>query len=277
MPSLGDKEYLPLHFKMSKPIHTIYEPSAEILPIIISVPHSGTFFPSDLKKQYKEKHIHHPEDTDWFVDKLYDFAPQMGITMIVANLSRYVIDLNRSHEQKALYGDNRIETSLVPTKTFAGESIYLSPPDPEEIQDRITKYYWPYYKKIESLLAGLREKFPAVLFFDAHSITHNAHHIPSFSEMTISNCDGLSSSMKLIDAGANTLTPPYSFSINTPFKGGHLTRYMGKPSKGIHAMQLEMDQSIYMDESSCTLIKEKKVRSVLKKLFFELNKTLGHL
>ena len=94
------------------------------VPIVISVPHCGIAFPNELKDQYVPELIRAPDDTDWFVDQLYNFAPAMGITMISAHYSRWVIDLNRDVESKPLYSDGRIITGLCPTTNFFGDPIY---------------------------------------------------------------------------------------------------------------------------------------------------------
>ena len=104
----------------------IIKPKTRVVPIILSVPHAGTGFPPEIKKQYKKRMRKHVDDTDWFVDRLYEFAPALGITVIKANLSRWVIDLNRDPKSVPLYNDNRLITSNTPTTDFFGNSIYKS-------------------------------------------------------------------------------------------------------------------------------------------------------
>ena len=94
------------------------------VPIIVSVPHCGTLFPDELKQEYKAELISAPDDTDWFVDQLYDFSIDMGITMIKSAYSRWVIDLNRDRHSHPLYTDGRIITGLCPVTTFLGEPLY---------------------------------------------------------------------------------------------------------------------------------------------------------
>src|SRR6187431_2460409 len=132
------------------------------VPILISVPHCGIDFPNELKDQYKPNLASSPDDTDWFVDQLYDFAPSMGITMITAVYSRWVIDLNRDPESKPLYSDGRIITGLCPTTTFLGEPLYndeRKEVDQTEVTRRLEKYYHPYYRKIQELLNDRKKKF----------------------------------------------------------------------------------------------------------------------
>ena len=89
------------------------------VPILLSVPHCGIAFPEELRDQFNPALSKSPDDTDWFVDKLYSFALELGIPMISATYSRWVIDLNRDPESKPLYQDGRIITALCPTTTFS--------------------------------------------------------------------------------------------------------------------------------------------------------------
>lgn len=102
-------------------------PSMPRAPILISVPHCGTAFPNETKDQYDPELIKAPDDTDWFVNRLYSFAPSLGIAMITAEFSRWVIDLNRNPDNTPLYTDGRIITGLCPVTTFwASPSIRMA-------------------------------------------------------------------------------------------------------------------------------------------------------
>ena len=92
------------------------------------------------------------DDTDWFLDELYDFAPSLGITTIVPYYSRWVIDLNREPNNKSLYSDGRIITSLCPTTNFLGQDIYKSDfmLNQQEIEIRLTHYFNPITIKLMS-------------------------------------------------------------------------------------------------------------------------------
>src|SRR5688572_10106708 len=102
----------------------VISPTSVRIPILISVPHCGIQFPDELKQELVPSLIAKPDDTDWFVDKLYDFAPAIGITMITAVYSRWVIDLNRDPESKPLYNDGRMITGLCPTTNFLAQPLY---------------------------------------------------------------------------------------------------------------------------------------------------------
>ncbi len=88
--------FLYFNFKSSMEIFKIIEPATRKVPIIISVPHAGTYIPEDIKSKMNPVWSDKLDDTDWFIDKLYSFASDLGITIIKANYSRWVVDLNRN-------------------------------------------------------------------------------------------------------------------------------------------------------------------------------------
>ena len=133
----------------------VIAPSSDKIPVLLSVPHCGVEFHPEIKSDYKQSLIQTPDDTDWFVHQLYDFAPAMGITMIHATYSRWIIDLNRDPQSKPLYTDGRIITALCPTTTFLGEPIYKDERKElgvEELRRRVELYYNPYHRKLQELL-----------------------------------------------------------------------------------------------------------------------------
>lgn len=230
-------------------------PSGQRVPILLSIPHCGTLFPDELKDQYKPELIQAPDDTDWFVDQLYSFAPSMGISMISATYSRWVIDLNRDPESKPLYTDGRIITGLCPTTNFLGEPIYKDhrkEVDRIEVNRRLANYYKPYHSKIQELLNNLKAEFGKVLLWDCHSIRQVVPTIQKqkFPDLILGDADGTSASPGIIQTALSVLDhSSYTVSHNHPFKGGTITRYFGRPSENQHALQLEMTKVNYMDDS----------------------------
>lgn len=260
----------------------VIEPAGEKVPIILSVPHSGVEFPEELKSHYRAEMTAQPDDTDWFVHDLYNFAPELGITVIHARYSRWVIDLNRDPESKPLYTDGRIITALAPTTDFLGNEIYVDKkfvPTPGEIERRLENYYRPYYRKIESLLAERLEEFGQVLLWDAHSIRRFVPTIQeaAFPDLILGNNDEKSARKEIIEIALNGLkNGKYGLYHNTPFKGGHITRYFGKPETRVHALQLEMAKTNYMETDELTFNEDRanEVRKVLRPVF---EKLISHL
>jgi len=265
----------------SPEIFSIQRAKKAKIPILLSAPHCGINFPEEVRDQFIPEVISHPDDTDWFIHKLYDFAPEMGITFIHANYCRYLIDLNRDPKSQSLYNDGRTETALTPSFSFSGAPLYKNHgPSAQEIQRRLHAYYWPYYKKLEELLLELKTEFGKVLLFDAHSIRRHVSSISEkpFPDLILGNQDGKTASQELINSALAALLSSQLFVVkeNFPFKGGMITRHFGLPETKVHALQLEMSQDIYMNEATCEYQpnKAESVRDILRTMFTELASTL---
>jgi N-formylglutamate amidohydrolase len=233
----------------------ITRPEGPRVPVVVSIPHCGTLFPEDLKGAYVQSMVDDPDDTDWFVDRLYGFAPRMGITLITSVYCRYVIDLNRDLAQKPLYSDGRLITGLCPTTDFMGNALYedgRSSLAQQEVEARKQSYYLPYHRQLRKLLDELKEEFGIALLWDAHSIRRQVPTIQPgpFPDLILGSVDGTSASPGLIELALSTLDhSKYAVSHNHPFKGGAITRSFGQPALGFHALQLEMSKNLYMGDS----------------------------
>lgn len=263
-------------------LYRIHRPTTKRIPLIINSPHSGIAFPDELKDHYLPQHIERPDDADWHMPQLYNFANEIGATVMEANLCRWVIDLNRDPESAPLYNDGRLITGLCSTTTFEGDPIYKEGKEPnkEEIDRRLKEYYWPYYQKLQELLDEIKEEFGHVLLYDLHSIRRKVNAISKedFPDIVLGTADETSAHQDLIDiAVKNFEASPYTMTHNHPFKGGHITRYFGKPDKNQHALQVERSKDIYMNDNETEFSEERseKLRAVLKPNLIELaNRTL---
>ncbi len=221
-------------------------------PLLISVPHDGCHLPSPIRERMTSAGLSLP-DTDWHVSELYAFASELGASLLVANYSRYVVDLNRPPGDEALY-EGQIATGLCPRETFAGEPIYnTSPPDANEVAARVADYWQPYHDRLRDSLAAARERHGYALLWDAHSI---ASVVPRLFDgelptLNIGTHGGQSCDPALEAAvTAAAAASPYSHVLNGRFQGGFITRHYGDPAKNVHAVQLEIAQRVYMDEST---------------------------
>lgn len=262
--------------------YRIILPTTEPVPILLSIPHCGVSFPQDLSSQYKPEMISAPDDTDWFVDRLYDFAPALGITTLHAIYSRWVIDLNRDPESKPLYTDGRIITALCPTTDFLGNPIYADNRKELSTQDkieRVQKYYKPYHDQLQTQLDSIKNKFGKVLLWDCHSICQTVPTIQKdkFPDLILGDADGTSASPGIIETVLSKLDHSgYSVRHNFPFKGGYITRQYGNPGLDVHALQLEMTKVNYMDDAEINYHegRAEKMRSLLKGVFENLIESL---
>ena len=222
-------------------------------PLLISVPHDGCHLPADIRGQMTPAGLALP-DTDWHVAELYGFARERGASMLVANYSRYVIDLNRPASDEALY-PGQLATGLCPLQTFAGEDIYSSPAiDADELQRRVATFWQPYHDQITNVITATREKHGYALLWDAHSISSVVPRLfdGELPELNLGTDGGRSCSKEIEAAIAAEMDAShYQSVLNGRFQGGFITRHYGDPGRHVHAVQLELAQRVYMDESTC--------------------------
>ncbi|MFV3404701.1 N-formylglutamate deformylase [Pseudomonas sp. NY15463] len=221
------------------------------LPLLISMPHAGLALTEAVADGLVAPARSLP-DTDWHIPQLYDFARELGASVVAAEYSRFVIDLNRPDDDKPLYVG--ATTGLYPATLFEGEPLFQEgkAPTAEQRAEYLTHIWRPYHDTIRRELARLRETFGYALLWDAHSIRSQIPHLfegklPDFNLGTFNgaSCDPqLAERLKVVCAEF----PAYSHVLNGRFKGGHITRHYGDPANHIHAVQLELAQRTYMQE-----------------------------
>ncbi|MFC0131186.1 N-formylglutamate deformylase [Massilia eurypsychrophila] len=231
-----------------------FEFNAGSIPILVSMPHAGADIPDDIAARMAPCALS-KADTDWHLPQLYDFLGEMGASTIAARWSRYVIDLNRPPEDTNLY-PGMDTTGLCPVDTFGRERLYRAGQEPTEadVRQRLERYWRPYHQQLRAELDRLLALHGKVVLWDAHSI---ASMVPRFfdgrlPDLNFGTADGASCDQALADAVVATAREASQFSIavNGRFKGGYITRQYGRPAANVHAIQLEMCQCLYMDESA---------------------------
>ncbi|OAK56608.1 N-formylglutamate deformylase [Variovorax paradoxus] len=221
--------------------------------LLISMPHVGTHVPPALAERFTEEARHVP-DTDWHLERLYDFADELGASVLVATHSRYVIDLNRPPDGASLYPGQSV-TGLCPVDTFDDTPVYADPgdlPGDEETAERRDAIWQPYHAKLAEELARIRAQHGVAALWDAHSIRSV---LPRFFEGKLPDLNlGTGKGVSCDPALAQTLlgiaesATGYTGVLNGRFTGGYITRNYGNPAQNVHAVQLEMTQSSYMQE-----------------------------
>jgi len=235
---------------MTEPVFTFYRGTA---PLMVSLPHVGREIPDEMKSRFVPGALA-VEDTDWHLDSLYAFARELGASMIVPRYSRYVIDLNRPPENTPMYpGSNN--TELCPTRSFMGEALYRQgeAPNDEEIARRRERYWRPYHECLGGELERIKVKHGYALLWDGHSIKSRLPWMfeGKLPDLNLGTAGGASCAPALRSALMRVLAKQSAFTHVTDgrFKGGHITRHYGRPERGVHAVQLEMCWSCYMEES----------------------------
>jgi N-formylglutamate deformylase len=222
-------------------------------PLLVSMPHCGTRLLDDIADRMTPAG---PElaDTDWHVDRLYDFAADLGAGVIRPHYSRYMIDLNRPADDSNLYpGAN--STGLVPLSDFAERALYQEgkAPDAVETAQRLEAFWRPYHARIEAELGRLHGEHGNAVLFDAHSIRSVVPRLfeGRLPDLNIGTAGGTTCSPSLLAAVTQLLENQQEFShvIDGRFRGGYITRAYGDPGRGVHSLQLELVQCLYMQEA----------------------------
>jgi N-formylglutamate deformylase len=233
-------------------------------PLLVSMPHSGLQLTPIVANALTPEALSLP-DTDWHIPQLYDFLEAMGVSVVKANYSRYVIDLNRPEDNKPLYAGKT--TGLFPHMLFNEKPMFKPGAVVDTVhQNACIEHIWrPYHQQLALELARIKEKFGYAILFDAHSIPAQ---VPMFFEGTLPDFNmgtngGEACSPKLLQAAQQVISTDYTQVSNGRFKGGYITRSHGHPKHHVHAFQLELSQATYLqdiggyvlDDNKCTQVK----------------------
>jgi N-formylglutamate deformylase len=221
-------------------------------PLILSLPHTGAEIPAEYENNFVSPWLAR-RDMDWWVDQLYDFAAaEFDATIVRTSISRSIIDVNRDPSGVSLY-PGQATTELCPTTTFDGDPLYKEnyAPDSVDVAERRTRYFDPYHSAVAHELIRLRALHPAVVLYDCHSIRSVVPRLFKgvLPEFNVGTNDGKSCaaglSQRIIEICAES---GRSHVLDGRFKGGWITRHHALPSKGVHAVQMEIACRAYMRE-----------------------------
>ena len=232
-------------------------------PIIISSPHSGVLLNNDLLDK-RNRDIHSFDSMqDMHINELSNGLEKFGFTVLQSNISRVVIDLNRSINEinpktiKNLPSDiefnlsNKVRAGigLIAMKDASGNSIYEKKIDWSEVKFRIDNYYIPWHKALKNEISMFLNKFKRVLIIDMHSMPSEKIYNNELADFVIGNNFGKSSSEVSIRILSRLIKSyGYSVSINNPYPGGYITKNYSSIDKNIQCIQLEIKKSLYMNE-----------------------------
>lgn len=219
-------------------------------PLLVSLPHTGTDL-VDIESTVASPWLAR-KDCDWWIDKLYDFAEELGATVIHTAISRTVIDVNRDPSGASLY-PGQTTTGLCPTETFDGEPIYKPglEPSPSEIDRRRAAYFLPYHAAIEAEIRRLRGMHERIVLYDCHSIRSVLPRLfdGTLPVMNLGTNKGASCAPALQERVTGLMASSgFSHVVNGRFTGGWITRHHGQPENGVHALQMELSNRGYMRE-----------------------------
>ncbi len=240
-------------------------PARLLTPVVVASPHSGRFYPARfLQASVLDEHaIRSSEDA--FMDQLVAAAPGLGAPLLTAEYPRAYLDLNRSPDEldpAVIDGVGRVVQTprissglgVVPRVVSNGRVIYRGKLKRAEAEARIAQIWHPYHGMLDSLMAEARAEFGQAVLLDFHSMPHEA--LDSVSrpgqrrpDVVLGDRFGASADGEILDALEDGfLSEGLCVIRNAPFAGAFVTQQYGRPSRGCHAVQIEIDRALYMDE-----------------------------
>ncbi len=220
-------------------------------PLVVSLPHTGLEIPTEIEDRLVSPWLAR-KDTDWWIERLYGFAAELGATTVHTAVSRTVIDVNRDPSGISLY-PGQATTELCPTTSFDGEALYRDggAPGEDEIERRRHLFFEPYHAALAGEVARLRAEHGCVVLYDCHSIRSRVPRLfdgdlPVFNIGT----NGGGACSPILTASIERICDATGLTRVTDgrFKGGFITRRYGNPAADIHAVQMELACRGYMRE-----------------------------
>ncbi|MGB3147851.1 MAG: N-formylglutamate amidohydrolase [Paracoccaceae bacterium] len=250
---------------MTEAAYHLFEPDRLATSVIFASPHSGRAYPMPfrLSSVLDGQAIRTSEDA--FVDELLMGVTESGAPLLCANVPRAFIDLNRGADEldpaviegaRSFAHNPRIASGLgvIPRVVSGGRAIYRGKIPMEEARRRIRDYWMPYHDQLQHLISRAREEFGEAILIDVHSMPHEAMDSiaarPGYRpEIVIGDRYGASASGEIVEQVEDAFRRHgFRLSRNLPFAGAYIAQAYGRPSNSQHAVQIEIDRSLYMDE-----------------------------
>lgn len=248
--------------------YDVLAPETQTLPLVFASPHSGRNYPPDFVAASRLDRVSLRRSEDGFVDEIFGAAPEMGAPLLRANFPRAYVDANREPfeldprmfvDPLPAYANTRSPRVAAGLGTIArvvanGADIYRDKLAFSEALRRIRKYYWPYHAALRELLEETTARFGGAILIDCHSMPsiggpmdRDAGH--RRVDFVLGDCHGTACSAEVTATAERTLAEMgYHVTRNTPYSGGFVTRHYGRPENRVHALQIEVNRALYMDE-----------------------------
>jgi N-formylglutamate amidohydrolase len=243
---------------------TIVEPQGEPTPLVVEVPHAGTAIDAQSMAYTIAPIRAIGRDADLFVDRLFVDAPSLGAASVVANVSRFVVDLNRGpddYDGLAVEGGaaNNLPRGLIWRTTTEGDPVLAQRLSRAELGRRLARYYEPYHAEVRRLLDERRRRFGFAILLCAHSMPSQGRR--GHTDVGVGRADIVpgtrgrtSARPEVIDlVDAEVRAAAFSVKHDDPYRGGFSTLHYGRPSENVHAIQIEIARKLYMDEDALSI------------------------
>ncbi|HZH27740.1 MAG TPA: N-formylglutamate amidohydrolase [Azospirillaceae bacterium] len=250
----------------------VLAPGEQVLPVVLASPHSGCRYPQAFLDSARLSGLALRKSEDTFVDEVFAQARTLGVPMIRALFPRAFLDLNREpfeldpemfEDALPAYANTRSPRVQAGLGTIArvvatGEEIYSRKLRFDEVLDRVNRYYHPYHAALKDLVERTRRRFGWCVLLDCHSMPSagamsEGNGRPQMFDLVLGDCFGSACARAVTDTAEEVAAGfGYTVARNSPYAGGHTTRHYGRPRLGAHALQIEINRSLYMDEARFT-------------------------
>lgn len=246
--------------------HEILMPREQTLPLVLSSPHSGNRYTPEFLAASRLDPLAIRRSEDSFVDELFGAGPRLGAPLLRALFPRAYVDPNREPYEldSGMFSDRlpgyantrspRVAVGLgtIPRVVANGTEIYTGKLSFAEALTRLRDHYWPYHVALLKLIEQTKGRFGYCLLLDCHSMPSAAKDKTARRgrvDVVLGDCHGGACAPVVVDTAARVLkSMGYRVARNRPYAGGHVTRHYGAPAEGVHALQVEINRDLYMDE-----------------------------
>src|SRR5947208_16927875 len=243
----------------------VRQPAARAVPLVLSSPHSGAEYPSDLLAASRLDPLTLRRSEDSFVDVLSGAGPELGAPLLAARFPRAYLDVNREPWEldPAMFSDVlpsdlnsrsprvRMGLGTIARVVASGEEIYARKLSFAEAKRRVDALYYPYHRALRTLVDETEAAFGGYLLIDCHSMPSAASAIGGETavDFVLGDCHGAACAPHIIEAARAFLAErDFTVAINAPYAGGFTTGHYGSPRRARHAVQIEINRALYMDE-----------------------------
>lgn len=244
---------------------TLVAPPERGLPVLVEVPHAGLRIPPDTQRLLRVSHETLLRDADGHVDSVYIDAPRVGAGLLVAHVSRYVVDLNREPDDvdpASVEGATALRgwfpRGVIWRETAEGHLAMTRKLTRDEYEHRLARYYRPYHEALETTLRGLHRRYGRALVVAAHSMPSHDRAVGTSpgrrrADVVPGTRGRSTADPRLIDlVEQHFRAAGLSVRHDDPYRGGATTQRWGRPFEGFHAIQIELNRGLYMDEQRGT-------------------------
>ena len=243
----------------------LWQPPRRTLPLVLASPHSGAEYPDGFLAVSRLDPLTLRRSEDSFVDALFAAAPELGAPLLAARFPRAYLDVNREPWEldPTMFSDPlpnyantrsprvRMGLGTIARVVASGEEIYAKKLRFSDAKRRVDALYYPYHRALRRLLDETQGAFGGYLLIDCHSMPSAASAVGGEpgADIVLGDCHGTACAPRLIEAAHAFLTGrDFTVAINAPYAGGFTTGHYGTPRRGRHALQIEINRALYMDE-----------------------------